>query len=596
MNKTKILLLTIGVLLLLSSICFAQAQVPELEWDDIFEKFIGTYDNGSLNTDGAILTDKIPRVIATCLIVISAGMLAFGELSSTATSIFRMILGIAVIANLGAYFGYMFAMPDTTLINIAEPNPDPNSGDFLGLLMMDFIYKCQKGAEFIYPICLKLLALGWAADVGITLILKLEDDIVKYLISNALKMAMYLFLVTNWILGMGIAHAVFASFERIGYLVGGGENNLLMPDDILGNAFKIIEVSWDSFSQISFMTSPFALLVSVVIFFIIIICVFIISATIFMVRVEFWIMALFSMLAISGSMFKPTKYLLEKSISSLIHYSTKVSVVAFVTAIIEPILTTAVENFAADTDLLQGIITFIQLAFSVGIMGLLVYKLPNIAQAISSGQPALNGSDLYTQMKAMPNKAMRMKGAWDVASRMPGGNSAKGAAGFLSNMKSIGMQAGRGDLKGAGKTALNYGLGTLGTAKNLAQMGIESGLLKSYYEAQRDAKNARELKVRMDTQKKAGNLKHNTSPNEKENAQNAYIRQEIQNNLSPKDNYKYQLENAEQAIAKGGFPKPINTNISHSYYPHNDHNNHNNDIDTNSSNYNNDNTNNNNED
>lgn len=156
-------------------------------------------------------------------------------------------------------------------------------------------------------------------------------------------------------------------------------------------------------------------------------------------------------------------------------------------------------------------------------------------------------------------------------------------------MKSIGMQAGRGDLKGAGKTALNYGKGTLGTAKNLAQMGIESGLLKSYYEAQRDAKNAREFKVQMDTQKKAGNLKHNTSPNEKENAQNAYIRQEIQNSLSPKDNYKYQLENAERAIIKGELPKPINTNMSHSYYSYNNHNNHDNDIDNNSNNYNNDN-------
>lgn len=159
-------------------------------------------------------------------------------------------------------------------------------------------------------------------------------------------------------------------------------------------------------------------------------------------------------------------------------------------------------------------------------------------------------------------------------------------------MKSIGMQAGRGDLKGAGKTALNYGKGTLGTAKNLAQMGIESGLLKSYYEAQRNAQNAREFKVQMDTQKKVGNLKHNTSPNEKENTQNAYIRQEIQNNLSPKDNYKYQLENAEQAIAKGKLPKPLNTNISHSNYSYNNHNNHDNDIDNNSSNYNNDNMNN----
>lgn len=579
MSKTKILIITIGILLLLSSVCFAQSQ-PTLEWDDIFEKFIGNYNNGTLDTTGAILTDKIPKIIAICLIAVSAGMLAFGELSSTATTLLRMIFGIAVVTHLGAYFGYMFSMPDTTFIDIAEPKPDPNSGDFLGLLMMDFIYKCQKGAEYIYPICLKLLVLGWAVDVGFHLILKLEDDIIKYMITNALKMAMHIFLVTNWILGMGIAHAVFASFEGLGYRLGGGENSFLMPDDILGNAFKIIESTWDSLSKISFMTSPAALLVSVIIFLIIIICIFIVSATILVVRVEFWVMALFGMIAISASMFKPTKYLLEKSVSSLIHYATKASVVAFITAIIEPILTNAVEKFAADTDLLQVITVFIQLAFSIGIMGLLVYKLPNIAQAISSGQPALNGSDLYTQMKAIPNKAMSMKGKWDAASRMAGGSSSKGAAGFLSNIQSIGAQAARGDFKGAGKTALNYGKGTLGTAKNLAQMGIQGGLLKSYYDAQQEAMNTREKIARMDTQKKVGNLKNNTSPNEEKNAQNAYIRQKMQNSINPKDNYNYELEKAEQEITREELPKPLNTNIPH-YYHHNDHNddnNRNNDI------------------
>ncbi|WP_270638566.1 type IV secretion system protein [Megamonas funiformis] len=517
MKKTKIILLTIGILLLLSSICFAQT--PELAWDDIFEKFIGTYDNGSLDTDGAILTDKVPRIIVTCLIVGSAGMLAFGELSATTTTFLRMILSMTVIINLGIYFGYMFIVPDSSFISIAEPKPDPNSANFLGQMMMSFIYKCQKGAEFLYPICVKILACAWAIDVAITLMLKIEDDIIKYMISNALKMAMYLFLITNWILGMGIAHAVFASFERIGYIAGGGENSILMPDDIMGNAFKIIENTWNSFSQISFTTSPFALILAVVIFLVIVACILVISAQIMVVRVEFWVMAIFTMLTMSIGMFKPTKFLFERAISSLIHYATKVSIVAFVTAILEPMLTSAVENFVSggeSLDLQKNFLTFMQLAFSLGIMCMLVYKLPNLAQAISSGQPALNGNDLSNQLKAMPTKAMRMKGAWDVASRMPGGNSARGAAGFLSNMKSIGMQAGRGNLKGAGKTALNYGKGTLGTAKNLAQMGIESGLLKSYYEAQRNAQNAREFKVQMDTQKKAGNLKHNTNPNEKE--------------------------------------------------------------------------------
>lgn len=510
--------------------------------------------------------------------------LAFGELSATTTTFLRMILSMTVIINLGIYFGYMFIVPDSSFISIAEPKPDPNSANFLGQMMMSFIYKCQKGAEFLYPICVKILACAWAIDVAITLMLKIEDDIIKYMISNALKMAMYLFLITNWILGMGIAHAVFASFERIGYIAGGGENSILMPDDIMGNAFKIIENTWNSFSQISFTTSPFALILAVVIFLVIVACILVISAQIMVVRVEFWVMAIFTMLTMSIGMFKPTKFLFERAISSLIHYATKVSIVAFVTAILEPMLTSAVENFVSggeSLDLQKNFLTFMQLAFSLGIMCMLVYKLPNLAQAISSGQPALNGNDLSNQLKAMPTKAMRMKGAWDVASRMPGGNSARGAAGFLSNMKSIGMQAGRGDLKGAGKTALNYGKGTLGTAKNLAQMGIESGLLKSYYEAQRDTKNARELKVRMDTQKKAGNLKHNTSPNEKENAQNEYIRREIKNNMSPNANYEYALKKAEQKMQQDELPKPLKTNTFRGYYNDNNHD----DINNTSNNY-----------
>ena len=96
-EKTKIILLTIGILLLLSSICFAQTPVTCL--GRYIWKFIGTYDNGSLDTDGAILTDKVPRIIVTCLIVGSAGMLAFGELSATTTTFLRMILSMTVIIN-----------------------------------------------------------------------------------------------------------------------------------------------------------------------------------------------------------------------------------------------------------------------------------------------------------------------------------------------------------------------------------------------------------------------------------------------------------------------------------------------------------------
>ena len=114
---------------------------------------------------------------------------------------------------------------------------------------------------------------------------------------------------------------------------------------------------------------------------------------------------------------------------------------------------------------------------------------------------------------------------------MPGGNSARGAAGFLANMKNIGMQAGQGDLKGAATTGLKYGMGTLGTAKNVAKIGAQSGFLKSYYEAQRIATERDKLVTAMNAQKKIGNLQNNTSSDLEGNKQNAYLREELKTSL-----------------------------------------------------------------
>ena len=188
----------------------------------------------------------------------------------------------------------------------------------------------------------------------------------------------------------------------------------------------------------------------------------------------------------------------------------------------------------------------------------------------------------------MPTKAMRMKGAWDVASRMPGGNSARGAAGFLSNMKSIGMQAGRGDLKGAGKTALNYGKGTLGTAKNLAQMGIQNGLLDSYYKAQKEAHNAQSQTAMMKRLKKAGKLENNTSANTLENEKTTAYRESLQRTFSPKDSYEYERERAYKEKQDQLNGKSVSTEHM-TPFMYTSLSNHNNDHDNHNNNYNNNN-------
>ena len=558
MKKSRIILLTIVILVAFSSIVYAAD--TSLSWDNIISQYLGTYSDGKLDTSDAILTGKIPRILLTCFIVIAGVMLALGELPSAAATAFRMLLACAVVGHLGMYFGSMFTMPEIHQIAVAPPDPNPTSGNFISAFMQYFIYMCQQGAVNIYPICTGLVVVLWAGDLVLCYMFKLEDDIIKYLISNAIKMAFFIFLLSNWVTGLGIAHAVYASFEKIGYIAGGGTNTILMPDDIVGNTLKIISTTYDSLSQISIIHTPLAFFPGIIIFLVILAAITVIAIQIFMTRVEFWVMAVMVMPCISLGIFKHFRFLLEKAIGGVFNIAIKVGVVAFISAITAPILTKSVENFAnSNFDLTKDFTALFTLLLSTIMISLLVWKVPNLAQALMTGQPSLVGGDMYAAAKVPATKAMVAKGTWDAASRMPGGNSARGAAGFLANMKSIGMQAGQGDLKGAATTGLKYGMGTLGTAKNMAKIGVQGGILDTYYRAQQEAIKNREIVSVMKAQKNAGKLENNSSPDLINNQKNEALRDSINKNLSPKAHYEYEKERAWNEKSQGKLISPEHT-------------------------------------
>ena len=321
MKKSRIILLTIVILVAFSSIVYAAD--TSLSWDNIISQYLGTYSDGKLDTSDAILTGKIPRILLTCFIVIAGVMLALGELPSAAATAFRMLLAGAVVGHLGMYFGSMFTMPEIHQIAVAPPDPDPTSGNFISAFMQYFIYMCQQGAVNIYPICTGLVVVLWAGDLVLCYMFKLEDDIIKYLISNAIKMAFFIFLLSNWVTGLGIAHAVYASFEKIGYIAGGGTNTILMPDDIVGNTLKIISTTYDSLSQISIIHTPLAFFLGIIMFLVILAAITVIAIQIFMTRVEFWVMAVMVMPCISLGIFKHFRFPSGKSHRRRIQYRYK---------------------------------------------------------------------------------------------------------------------------------------------------------------------------------------------------------------------------------------------------------------------------------
>ena len=100
--KRKIFILTLLITLIISNVCFAAD--TDFAWNTVLERFAGTVDeNGNLNTEGAVFTDIIPRIVGIIMIVSAGYIFMMGEMNGTATTIMRIILATGLITNLGLY-------------------------------------------------------------------------------------------------------------------------------------------------------------------------------------------------------------------------------------------------------------------------------------------------------------------------------------------------------------------------------------------------------------------------------------------------------------------------------------------------------------
>ena len=94
----------------------------------------------------------------------------------------------------------------------------------------------------------------------------------------------------------------------------------------------------------------------------------------------------------------------------------------------------------------------------------------------------------------------------------------------------------------------------------MAKIGVQGGILDTYYRAQRDVENMAKLAASINTQKKIGNLKNNTSSDLEVNKQNAYLRQENNMDFNSKELYKSKREEAARKINANEPPTPTNNN------------------------------------
>lgn len=503
--KYKILLPTVLLTLIIcSSISLAAGN--DLAINEILEKFSGTVNDGTLNTNGALFTDVVPRLVLAIMIVISTWMYLMGELNGTAVTVMRIILASAFALNLGMYFNdNFFNMTQYSHPADMPPAPDVESANFINAFMSYFIWICQKGADNLYPYSIAILVALSAIDMATHLMMKAETDIFKYIIANTLKIGIYVWLLSNWVAGIGIASAVAISFEKLGFIAASVTDQNLQPAQIFSNALTILEQATKMVSSVNGIP---ATLISLILFILILAAILYCAIQLFMARVEFWVMAVLTMPLIALGTFKYFRFLFEKTISAVINAGIKIMVVTFIMSIITPMMTELIHEFEKASGFSENAAAFFQIMFACIVMAAMVYKIPALVQGLINGTPNLSGGDMFSPMQATNQAAARVSSAVGgatgaaakffgrntAASQMPGGRTARGIPGAAGSLKQMAGQISTGQYKGALDTAGQYGKGVAGTLSNRMKMAAMGAYKDKFYKEINDAHNLQQIR------------------------------------------------------------------------------------------------------
>lgn len=157
-----------------------------------------------------------------------------------------------VIAALGRFLLSVFTMPDVSSSGAAVTPfvPDLKSSNdgkisVLGDFMSTYQQVINHGASVITPICIRILLILTVIEASWELSFKLiSGDKIKYLLSLSIKVGFIIFLLENWVGGMGLMTALSQGFETMG-LMAGGTTADVSPDNIVNNAISIFSVFWD---------------------------------------------------------------------------------------------------------------------------------------------------------------------------------------------------------------------------------------------------------------------------------------------------------------------------------------------------------------
>lgn len=384
----------------------------------------GTGIGGAFDADLKIIAHAFLdafRVIATIMTVVAGAMIAL-NMEQHQRILWNWILGIGLAANFGLFLtdlGFLDVISgaeQAAKVQIYTPKLETINDEHVNIMsqMMNHyrVHVIEPGAKIILPVCMKIMIILTLIQSGYDLAFKLiSGDKIKYMLSVVLKLGFMIFLMQNWIGGIGLMHALNTGFETIGYMAGGQGIIDLEPDAICDNAFKIFAHVIGSSSHFSSYIPGVSTILGLLILMASTVLIFLSAIEMFMARMEFYTMAILVMPILPFMMTSKLAFLSDKAIGAMFNLAIKCAVIAFLTSIIIPFFDSFSKQLLETKNPLDHTMIMLQLLLICFLIYLLIKKCSVLVSSLLNGQPAFGGSDMTGTLTGAAATAASTAGA-----------------------------------------------------------------------------------------------------------------------------------------------------------------------------------------
>lgn len=211
---------------------------------------------------------------------------------------------------------------------------------------------------------------------------------ISQMVNEIMKISFFLFIIFNWVNLNGM---IMNSFKIAGFVAAGMDPStnpvdVMDPSAIMNKGFFIVDTLLDKLSHIGVnFGGAFLLLIATGV---VLIAFFIMSFQLMLTMIEFNIFAGIAVILMPFGVIRYTHFLFQRCISAVFAFGVKLMVMFFLLGIVMTIV-------GQQPQAIQGeeFGKILAQALSYLVIGLLCWKVPNLASTMVQGTPSFDGSD-----------------------------------------------------------------------------------------------------------------------------------------------------------------------------------------------------------